>query len=321
VGSGRDLARRDRRQRVAADHAGDAGQVLCRLGRQAQLKEAGLDFSARKSEFQSISGRAVQDPDKFKGSEMALRGTLNNLPNRGGWGDWNQVGMALFAASGGEGWGLAFKSWSQTSPLHGARNASGKGDTTVDRWAHCHRSPPTRSAGAKAIFKMAQECSGWNESSVPGAYPDRPALTGNLSMLQEWTAQKAAERARPAGQKASSDATSEGAENHSENQSSETPSGGKSSNSSSSAQHPNLHLNMGAILHRLTVADHTNCSTPGLKSLRLTISPLHAPVPYSHFPSISRDADACRVYIRARAPAYFGQPPTTTSTHQPKHPD
>ncbi|MEO6609317.1 MAG: AAA family ATPase [Aestuariivirga sp.] len=161
------------------------------LAEKHMLKDAGLDFSTRKSEYQSISGQLVADPDKIRGSEEVLREALKNIPNRGGWQDWNYIGMAVYAASGGAGWGFSlYDNWSQTSPRHGARNQSGKGDTTVDRWAHYHRSPPTRNAGAKAIFKMAQELSGWNEGSIAGAYPDRPDLSGNLAKLQERAANR-----------------------------------------------------------------------------------------------------------------------------------
>jgi bifunctional DNA primase/polymerase-like protein/primase-like protein len=71
------------------------------------------------------------------------------------WEEWNRVGMALFAATGGsvEGFGL-FDAWSQRSSKYDAA-------VTQDKWEKKFGSCPPRKIGAGTIFHKA-------EMAVPG---------------------------------------------------------------------------------------------------------------------------------------------------------
>jgi hypothetical protein len=70
------------------------------------------------------------------------------------WEEWNRVGMALFAASGGSAEGFRlFDAWSQRSSKY-------DGAATLEKWQKFDRCPP-REIGAGTIFFLA-------ERSVPG---------------------------------------------------------------------------------------------------------------------------------------------------------
>ncbi|MGD0109538.1 MAG: PriCT-2 domain-containing protein, partial [Rhodopila sp.] len=78
---------------------------------------------------------------------------LADIPNAGGWTEWNRVGMACFAATGGSGAGFtAFDAWS-------ARNAAYDPAVTRERWDNYTRYPPTQ-IGAGTIFHMAGKGAG-----------------------------------------------------------------------------------------------------------------------------------------------------------------
>ena len=91
-------------------------------------------------------------------SKMGLRGdalqvvaALCAIPNAGAadWEGWNRIGMAAWAASGGNIAGLAaFHAWSSQHPTYDA-------DETDRRWAHYAISPPT-SIGAGTLFHLAR---------------------------------------------------------------------------------------------------------------------------------------------------------------------
>ena len=67
-----------------------------------------------------------------------------------GWGDWNCIGMATWAATGGSAEGLAaFTAWSAKSKKHDA-------DATDKRWQHYAKSPPNE-IGAGTLFHEASE--------------------------------------------------------------------------------------------------------------------------------------------------------------------
>jgi putative DNA primase/helicase len=66
------------------------------------------------------------------------------------WADWNRLGMALFAASGGSDAGFAaFDSFSRRSPKYGA-------DETQNRWDHYRQSPPDRLGPGTLIYEAGQ---------------------------------------------------------------------------------------------------------------------------------------------------------------------
>lgn len=86
---------------------------------------------------------------------------------RGGWADWNRIGLAFYRASGGSEAGLdAFNAWSAKNEEKHTAGA------TRARWEHYRTSPPT-SIGAGALVYEARRCE-------PGFRPPRrsgPALT------------------------------------------------------------------------------------------------------------------------------------------------
>jgi bifunctional DNA primase/polymerase-like protein/AAA domain-containing protein/primase-like protein len=94
-----------------------------------------------------------------------VRAALAVIPNDDiGWEDWNRVGMAIFAATGGSTDGRTeFHTWSIKSNKYDRRK-------TDARWTGYYRSPPTQ-IGAGTIFHMAREVSpDWE-----AAYFDRVA--------------------------------------------------------------------------------------------------------------------------------------------------
>jgi AAA domain/Bifunctional DNA primase/polymerase, N-terminal/Primase C terminal 2 (PriCT-2) len=73
-----------------------------------------------------------------------------------GWDDWNTVGMAIYAATGGEGFEI-FAAWSAKSAKHDARN-------TINKWQALRGCPPTE-IGAGSIFRWAEEANpGWRDA-------------------------------------------------------------------------------------------------------------------------------------------------------------
>src|SRR5262249_55599702 len=66
------------------------------------------------------------------------------------WDDWNRMGLATFAATGGSASGFAaFSAWSQKSRKFDA-------DNTRRRWDHYYTSPPD-SIGAGSLFYWARQ--------------------------------------------------------------------------------------------------------------------------------------------------------------------
>jgi hypothetical protein len=75
------------------------------------------------------------------------------------WAEWNQTGMAIFAATAGSAAGL--------SAWHAFSEKSGKCDqaVTTERWQHYRTSPPDR-IGAGTLFHLAKKaCPGWQRPS------------------------------------------------------------------------------------------------------------------------------------------------------------
>ena len=76
---------------------------------------------------------------------------LRAIPNPDeDWEEWNRIGMATFAATGGSDDGFdAWDEWSQKSSKYGIAH-------TQARWDHFHRSPPSQ-IGFGTLFYMARE--------------------------------------------------------------------------------------------------------------------------------------------------------------------
>jgi hypothetical protein len=93
--------------------------------------------------------RAEQNPRDLNLSEI-----VRAIPNNCGWEEWNNIGLAIFAASkdGGDGF-VVFDDFSAKS--------SSKYDAheTALRWMHYQRSPPTKT-GLGKLAKLARQA-GW----------------------------------------------------------------------------------------------------------------------------------------------------------------
>ena len=95
--------------------------------------------------------------DKPQADPALIAAALAVIPNANiGWEEWNNVGMAVWRATGGNDEGFkAFDQWSQKSAKYDAVE-------TRRRWDNYPNSPPTQ-IGAGTIFHMANEASpGWN---------------------------------------------------------------------------------------------------------------------------------------------------------------
>lgn len=94
------------------------------------------------------------------------------------WDDWNRIGMALFAASGGEAWaGEAFHEFSKGSAKYDPRE-------TEARWLSYSRSRPVR-IGAGTLFKLAEDA-GWAppaDLDFHQGYVDTSDIEGDISRL------------------------------------------------------------------------------------------------------------------------------------------
>jgi len=88
----------------------------------------------------------------LEGTPEAVALALEAIPNPDlHWEEWNRVGMAIFAATGGQGFDV-FDGWSSTSSKYDAAACR-------ERWASYRRSPPRR-IGAGTIYHLAME-HGW----------------------------------------------------------------------------------------------------------------------------------------------------------------
>jgi hypothetical protein len=85
--------------------------------------------------------------------ELDLADVVHAIPNNCDWIQWNRVGMAIFAASGGSDIGsVIFDDWSLKSQKY-------KPDTVGERWRSYRRSPPTRTGPGSLVY-LARQC-GW----------------------------------------------------------------------------------------------------------------------------------------------------------------
>ena len=86
--------------------------------------------------------------------ELRLEEVVAAIPNDGlSWDEWNRIGLAVFAASGGSDEGyIAFDAFS-------ARSAKYDQYKTKARWQHYYRSPPSR-IGVGTLVHLARQ-NGW----------------------------------------------------------------------------------------------------------------------------------------------------------------
>lgn len=88
--------------------------------------------------------------------EIDLAELVAAIPNDCGWEDWNRIGMAIFAASGGSSQGgVVFDDFSGRSPKYNPY-------TTADRWQNYRRSPPSKIGIGTLVYLARQH--GWRPS-------------------------------------------------------------------------------------------------------------------------------------------------------------
>jgi len=91
--------------------------------------------------------------------DIALRELARVIPNNADWHEWNRVGMAFYAASGGSDEGfIAFDDWSAKSPSKYDCHA------VEERWRNYQRSPPSR-ISLGALIHLAHQA-GWKSAGA-----------------------------------------------------------------------------------------------------------------------------------------------------------
>jgi hypothetical protein len=96
--------------------------------------------------------RPKQRPD-YSQAEIDLADLVAAIPNDCDWHGWNRVGMAIFAATGGsDQGGIIFDAWSAKASVYNPY-------TTMARWRHWHRSPPSRLTTGTLVYLARQ--AGW----------------------------------------------------------------------------------------------------------------------------------------------------------------
>jgi hypothetical protein len=121
-----------------------------------------FDNELGRTAYRWLGERAPDDPhwemrptSRFSQSEIDLAELVANIPNDGGWEDWNRIGMAIFSASRGSVQGaIIFDDWSAKSPKYNPYNTS-------DKWAAYRRCPPNK-IGAGTLVYLAQQ-NGWGK--------------------------------------------------------------------------------------------------------------------------------------------------------------
>jgi hypothetical protein len=85
--------------------------------------------------------------------DIALSELACAIPNKADWHEWNNIGMAFYAASRGSDEGfIAFDDWSAKSPKYDPHSVE-------ERWRNYRRSPPSR-IGLGTLIHMAR-VAGW----------------------------------------------------------------------------------------------------------------------------------------------------------------
>ncbi len=135
------------------------------VGEYRFIKGSELDFKDM-PEFPSDLASRLKHKKEFKkyegpgitGNIELIKLALIAMSNEDiGWQEWNNIGMATWAASGGSEEGFeAFKSWSHKSDKFDALH-------TRERWNHFVESPPDRTGEGK-LFALAYEANpGWDD--------------------------------------------------------------------------------------------------------------------------------------------------------------
>jgi hypothetical protein len=126
------------RLRVNADAEIELGEALDRLREACPMKPPPAGDGHDRDE----EGRDL------KALLPELEAAMSVIPNNEEWEGWSRIGMALWVASGGQGFD-AFDAWSKKHPKYDERN-------TKMRWGKYYLSPPDR-IGAVTIFYLANQ--------------------------------------------------------------------------------------------------------------------------------------------------------------------
>ncbi len=94
----------------------------------------------------------------FTSSELRLEEIVAAIPNRCSWDEWNRIGLAIYAASGGS--ELGFVSFDDFS----SRSSRYDPHAVLERWKNYRRSPPTR-ISLGSLVHLAREA-GWRRSAA-----------------------------------------------------------------------------------------------------------------------------------------------------------
>jgi hypothetical protein len=89
-------------------------------------------------------------------TERDLADIVHAIPNNCDWVDWNNVGLAVYAVDNSEHGFIVFDDFSAKSPKYDPNE-------TKARWAHYHRSPPSRTGFGKLAALARND--GWKPAS------------------------------------------------------------------------------------------------------------------------------------------------------------
>jgi hypothetical protein len=90
--------------------------------------------------------------------ELDLAEIVYSIPNNCNWEEWNRIGLAIYAASGGSAQGgVIFDDFS-------AKSAKYNPYVTSERWGNYRRSPPSR-IGMGTLVYLAQQA-GWRPTQA-----------------------------------------------------------------------------------------------------------------------------------------------------------
>jgi hypothetical protein len=128
-----------------------------------------------------VASAIVADQDcVYTGPVSDIANALDKLPNNDlAWKQWNDIGLAIFAATGGSGEGQElFDKWSAKSSKHGAKEST---EQTWTRWTGC----PPKATGVRKLFKMV-----YGVGRPPIEYGYKPAGPGIEEAKQDDTKPK-----------------------------------------------------------------------------------------------------------------------------------
>jgi Primase C terminal 2 (PriCT-2)/Bifunctional DNA primase/polymerase, N-terminal len=148
------------------------GCLIMRYISPTAARKPALDFPKLLWEFDHDLGRPAYrwlgepDPDAPRRTpkprsqqsrqELDLAEVVHAIPNDCSWEDWNRIGLAIFAASGGSGQGgVIFDDWSEKSSKYDPY-------VTAARWDHYRKYPPGR-IGMGTLVYLARQA-GWRPS-------------------------------------------------------------------------------------------------------------------------------------------------------------